>query len=203
MNLALLACVSVLSCATRPSADDPAAALRAADRAFFQATRERGLEGWLAWFAADAVVFPPEGALAVGSADIRRHYAAQSGFPARGFVWEPETALLSAAGDFGWTIGRWGNDASGTPSWSGRYLTVWRKDPGGAWKVVADCGYDPQFAARLPGLAAAPSALGRGREHEFHSAGGECGGKFLSVWRRNADGTHELVTETGLLQAKR
>jgi len=220
MKTALLVTLLALGALGHVPAGDPADVLRAADRAFFTATRERGLEGWLSWFAADAIVFPPEGPLAVGSASVRSHYASQPGFPRKGFVWEPESAGISAAGDFGWTTGRWGSDAGGTASWAGKYLTVWRKDADGAWKAVADCALDPAYAARLPGLSAPPQTLGRESEHAFRSAagdvsatlgswwandasGGEAGGKFLSVWRRNADGSHELVAETGILQAKR
>ena len=217
----LVPCALALCSSPAPRAPgDPADVLREADRAFCRTTREQGLEGWLAWFAADAVVFPPSGALAVGSAAVRRHYAGIDGFPAQGFLWEPESAAISAAGDFGWTTGRAGNDASGAPAWNGQYLTVWRKEADGSWKVVADCANDARYAARLPGLAGPPATIGRESEQVFRSAagelwatagswwaadssGGETGGKFLSVWCRNADGSHELVAETGILQAKR
>lgn len=31
----------------------------------------------------------------------------------------------------------------------------------------------------------------------------ETGGKYLSVWRARAESAHELVAETGILQARR
>ena len=209
-----------LPLAGSPAPEDPADVLKAADRAFFQDTRKNGLEGWLGWFAGDAVVFPPDGALAAGSDRIRAHYESQASFPPKGFVWEPDAASISAARDFGWTIGRWGNDATGTPVWNGKYLSVWRKEPDGSWKVVADCSYDPGFDTRMPGLTGAPHSLCRESERRFRSdagelevsagswfalddGGGECGGKFLSIWRRHADGSLQLVAETGILQARR
>lgn len=216
--LTAVLCAAALS-DPRP-AEDPADVLRESDRAFFRATREKGLEGWLGWFADDAVVFPPSGALAVGRDEVRRHYASLGGFPPRGFLWDPEEAGLATSGDLGWTIGRAGNDASGTPVWTGRYLTVWRKQPDGAWRVVSDCSFDPRYAAVLPGLSEPPTTVGREREHRFASASGElsaclgswwaadaegseAGGKYLALWRKNADGSQELVTETGILQARR
>lgn len=206
--------------ATQASAD-PAEVLRAADRAFFQATRERGLEGWLSFFADDAAVYPPEGPLVVGARDVRASYASQAGFPAKGFVWEPLEAGISTAGDLGWTLGHAGNDAGGTPVWSeGRYLSVWRRAADGSWRVVTDLGGDPGFARRLGGLDGAPATLGRESEHVFRSAQGELtavlgswwatdaagvevGGRYLSVWRRHADGTHELVIENGFARSAR
>lgn len=200
--------------------EDPTEVLRADDRAFFRATRERGLEGWLAWFAADAVVFPPAGALAIGSDAVRKHYASLGGFPAKDFTWDPTEAGIAAGGDFGWTRGHWGSDASGKPVWAGEYLSVWRKEKDGAWKVVADCAYAPDFAAKLPGLTGPPVSSGSETECRFASAAGdlaatagswwtsdangtEVGGKFLSVWRRNPDGSHERLWATGVLQTKR
>lgn len=219
MNTVRFALVLALAAGVPVPSGDPADVLKEADRAFFRATREKGLEGWLAWFASDAVVFPPSGALAVGSEAVRRHFEAQSGFPARGFIWEPERAGISASGDLGWTIGRAGNDATGTAVWQSHYLTVWRKTSG-AWQVVSDCGYDERFAARLPGLGGPPATFGREAEEVFTSdvgdlfatagswwandaGGAEAGGKFLSVWRKNAEHVHELEVETGILQVKR
>ena len=202
------------------AADDPAEVLKAADRAFFQDTRKNGLEGWLGGFAEDAVVLPPNGPLVVGIGEIRSYYEGQGGFPPAGFAWEPETASISSAGDFGWTTGHWGSDASGKATWSGKYLSVWRKEPDGSWKVVADCPYDPGYDKRLTGLTGPPRSYSRESERQFRSSGGdleatmgswwaidenskECGGKFLTMWRRHADNSLQLMADTGLLQAVR
>lgn len=48
--------------------------LAAKDREFCRATEVRGLEGWLAWFDGEAVIFPPRGPLITGSAELRRYY---------------------------------------------------------------------------------------------------------------------------------
>jgi ketosteroid isomerase-like protein len=214
-----LALALVLAQAGAARADDPAEVLRAADRAFFQDTRKNGLEGWLGWFAEDAVVVPPSGPLAVGSEAIRKHYEGQRGFPYKGFVWQPDTASISSLGDFGWTIGSWGSDATGEAVWNGKYLTVWRKGPDGTWKVVVDCPYDPGYDKRLPGLSGAPRSCTRESERVFLSASGEleasvgswyaldadqgeCGGKFVEVWRRQTDQALKLVVDTGLLQPR-
>ncbi len=218
---ALLASILVLASGASALRSDPADVLREADRAFCRDTRERGLEGWVAWFADDAVLLPPAGPLVSGGAEVRAHFASQTGFPQKGFLWEPLEAGISAAGDFGWTSGRAGNDASGTPVWSpGRYLSVWQRQADGAWRVVSDLGGETGFASRLGGLRGPPVTFGREREHVIRSpsddhfavlgswwasdeAGSEIGGRFLSVWRRNPDGTHELVIENGFPQPRR
>jgi len=52
--------------------------------------------------------------------------------------------MMGPSGDMGYTWchyeGR-GKDAHGTPVLtSGRYITMWRKEPDGKWKVVLDAG---------------------------------------------------------------
>jgi ketosteroid isomerase-like protein len=220
----MLSTLLILALSSLPAAQEPrvdsAEVVREADRAFFRETRARGLEGWLSCFSADAVVFPPAAPLALGSEALRRHYTSLGGFPAGDFLWEPEEAGLSAAGDFGWTRGRWGSDASGSPVWAGQYLSMWRKEADGAWKVVADCSYVPDYATKLAGLAGAPVTSGSESEASFRSLAGdlsasagnwwtsdaqgnEIGGTFLSVWRRNPDGTEERLFSTGVVLPER
>lgn len=218
MLAAFLTLALALPQEARPKAADPAHVLREADLAFWRATNERGLEGWLSFFADDAVVFPPQGELVTGAAPIRAYYAAQA-FPPEGFRWEPEAAGIAASADLGWTSGRWGIDDGTRVAWRGRYLSLWRKTASG-WEVVADCGGEPDFARKVPGLAGAPVTLGRESARTFRArdgsleatlgdwwahdaAGGECGGKYLSVWRRDASGVLELAAETGIVQPRR
>jgi ketosteroid isomerase-like protein len=212
--------VLALALFATPLPQDGADALREADRAFCRDTRARGRAGWLAWFAEDAVVFPPDGTLAVGAAEVRKHYESLSGFPAKDFLWEPTEAELALSGDLGWTRGRWGSDAGGSAKWAGEYLSVWRKEASGAWRVVADCGFAPDYATRLAGLAGPPLTSGSQTERRFASAAGdltamagtwwasdadgtEAGGTFLSLWRRHPDGSQERISATGIAREAR
>jgi len=57
--------------------------------------------------------------------------------------WQPVFADISLSGDFGYTTGPWEwkkkkNDNQ--PSGYGYYNSIWRKIPGGSWKVVIDIG---------------------------------------------------------------
>jgi ketosteroid isomerase-like protein len=61
--------------------------------------------------------------------------------------WVPTGAGAAGSGDLAWTTGRFrlerrGED--GKPSAAeGRYLTVWARGAGGAWRVALDCGLEP------------------------------------------------------------
>ena len=64
--------------------------------------------------------------------------------PATSLTWEPERADIAASGDLGWTTGSFvsaGVGPDGDPIRSeGRYVSIWRLQADGSWKVVMDLG---------------------------------------------------------------
>ncbi len=118
-------------------------ALLKAEAVFGADAASRGVEGWLDHFAPDAAIFPPGQPVVTGLANIRAHYA-RTGFSPKGLTWKPQEAVVAASGDLGYTFGTWeaaGADAEGKPMvQTGKYLTVWRRQPDGTWKVAADIG---------------------------------------------------------------
>ncbi|HLL53542.1 MAG TPA: DUF4440 domain-containing protein [Myxococcaceae bacterium] len=142
------ACVRRVAPDAAPRADasgDAETARRAlldADRAFADATAKRGVEGWTSWFTANGVMLPLNGPLVEGHAAIRDLMRRSLGFPGFRLEWQPLRAEVSRAGDLGYTIGRF--EASTLRNGErivlqrGKYLSVWRKQPDGGWKVEAD-----------------------------------------------------------------
>ena len=130
--------------ATRP---DPAArrgVLLEADRAFAAATAERGVDGWVSYFAAEGTQFPPHG-MARGHEEIRRRMAPVFADPDNTLRWEPTFEDVAASGDLGYTVGRWENatratDGSTSVTARGSYVTIWRRQADGTWNVVVDIG---------------------------------------------------------------
>jgi ketosteroid isomerase-like protein len=117
--------------------------LIAADRAFYKSTSEKGLEGWLSWFAEDAVVFPTRGPIVEGLPAIKKLYE-ETKFSPKGLSWKPKRAIIADSGELGYTYGvaSWeqkGADGKITVH-HGKYMTVWRRQDDGSWKVVADIG---------------------------------------------------------------
>jgi len=117
------------------------AAIMDADIAFAQATKARGVDGWVEYFADSGVQVTP-GHNYVGKAAIRALMAAELGDTTHLLSWRPTSAEASASGDLGYTIGRWewGPRSGGPPERRGTYVTIWRKQADGAWKVVLDVG---------------------------------------------------------------
>jgi ketosteroid isomerase-like protein len=107
---------------------------------FAQDTAKGGGKAFSSWFADDAVT------LANKEAPVRGHsaIAAQATWAPEQYqlTWTPQSGLMSPAGDMGYTWGHYeghAKDRSGNAfTTSGRYMTIWKKQSDGQWKVVLD-----------------------------------------------------------------
>lgn len=107
-------------------------------------TAKGGGPAFASWFASDAVT------LANGKPPVVGHdaiAAAATWTPAAyQLTWKVEGARMSQTGDMGFTWGHYdgvAKDAEGNPvKTSGRYMTVWKKQPDGTWKVEVDASND-------------------------------------------------------------
>jgi ketosteroid isomerase-like protein len=145
--------ILALGCATSPQASrfgssDGRTAIMDADRAFNRAAQERRGEGWAAFFA-DTTMWPIQLAPAgSGAAATRERSTRMWRNPNFTLEWNPIYADVAASGDLGYTIGKWTRtvkDSTGAATTAhGTYLTVWRKQKDGSWKVVADTGDEDQ-----------------------------------------------------------
>lgn len=119
-------------------------AIMQADLDFCAATKEKRLDGWMSYFAEDATGFPPGKKMIRGKESLRAYYATWFTDPNLVIDWKPVIAEASASGDLGMTIGEAEfrtKDKDGKPvSNPGKYLTVWKKQKDGSWKVIADLG---------------------------------------------------------------
>lgn len=111
---------------------------------FARDTAQGGGAAFAKWFAPDAVVLSNGKAPVMGQSAI----AASANWTAEQYqlTWTPEGARMSASGDMGFTWGSYegrSKDRDGTPIFTtGRYMTVWKKQPDGSWKVELDASND-------------------------------------------------------------
>lgn len=123
---------------------------------FAKATAEGGGKAFASFFAEDAVALSNGKAAVIGHAAI----AAQSTWSPKDYqlTWTPQGGVMGPAGDMGYTWGHYegrSKDHAGNPVvTTGRYMTVWRKQPDGAWKAILDASNEEPAAAgdccRLP-----------------------------------------------------
>ena len=138
--LALL-CLSLLSQAasTQKNADREAVlrSLVEAERAFASLSEARGIkESFVANLADDGILFRP-GPVA-GKKWMEEHPA-----PAGVLSWRPDFADVARSGELGYTAGPWEfreKSLEDKPVAHGQFVTIWKKQPDGAWKVAVDLG---------------------------------------------------------------
>ncbi len=122
----------------------PADALMRADAAFDSATAATGIDGWVSFFAEDGAMMPSGGPVIRGPGEIRKLMGPEFATPGFSIRWKPGGAEVSASEDLGYTFGTStviapGPDGKPVTRY-GKYLTVWRKQADGAWKVAMDIG---------------------------------------------------------------
>jgi ketosteroid isomerase-like protein len=138
---------AVLVVAITGSAQEPALpALQAmveAERAFAQAATQKGIrDSFLDYFAADSIAFNPA---PISAPDRLRQRPARA-FSEAELRWEPRMGDVAASGELGWLTGpstftdHTVADARPQP---GNYLSVWRRQPDGEWRVFIDQGSQP------------------------------------------------------------
>ena len=129
-----------------PPAADALEELRAADRAYCIDVGEHGLEAWVSAYAEDGMRVDLFGEIAQGRDAILNADAKLFADPSARLFWEPLHAAVFADGREGITRGEWHFLVQGQEVASGAYLTLWRRDSAGRWKVALDTGA-PQVPA--------------------------------------------------------
>jgi ketosteroid isomerase-like protein len=168
----LIAALAAAGCAQQPTAPaitDDAASLAAAESAFAaHSVREDMRAAFLANFADDGVV-------------VRNGWANSSDFlktqPAPPIVldWRPAHAEVAASGELGLSTGPWkatSKDKPAAPPAFGQYVSVWRREAGGPWKVAVDIGIDNPGNALwdAPLESSAPSGSSASPARDIESA---------------------------------
>jgi ketosteroid isomerase-like protein len=102
----------------------------------------RGGAAFADWFADDGVALGNGAAPQIGKIAITK--SANWSPKVYQLVWTPTDAVMGPSGDMGYTWGHFeghSKDANGNPvTTTGRYMTIWRREPDGNWKVVLDSG---------------------------------------------------------------
>ena len=109
----------------------------------------RGGAAFADWFAEDGVALGNGAQPNIGRVAIAK--SANWDPKVYQLIWTPTDALMGPSGDMGYTWGHFeghSKDANGNPvTTKGRYMTIWRKEPNGQWKVVLDAGANEPVAA--------------------------------------------------------
>ena len=119
------------------------------ERQFAADVAKGGGKAFASWFAGDAVALSNGQPAKLGRGAI----AAGANWDAAAYqlTWTPTAAQMGPSNDMGFTWGHYegrSKDAHGNPVVvSGRYITVWKKQPDGRWRVALDASTDEPPAA--------------------------------------------------------
>jgi ketosteroid isomerase-like protein len=133
-------------------------ALLQLDREWSQTTKD--VDKFLSYFAPDASAYAPGMPIATGSESLRKMFTSMISLPGFALQWAPAKADVSAAGDLGYTAGTYEATMGGATE-RGKYVTVWKKQSDGQWKVSDDI-FNADTAPRGPAtqhVMVAPGAI--------------------------------------------
>ena len=132
-------------------AETPEAAIRAiveGERRFYEMGQAQGTRAaFLEFLADDSIVFQP------GPVDGKKAWGARSD-GGLWLTWQPVFAAMSRSADLGYTTGPAEfrkNKEDEKPFGYGQYISIWRKQKDGAWKVALDVGHGNPRPPNPPG----------------------------------------------------
>jgi steroid delta-isomerase-like uncharacterized protein len=156
-GLAVAAAAAVTLASGGAAAQDleVAEAVRAADRALAKVgCIDKNLEAFVASWEPSGSVMMSNAPIATGTDAVRAAFAPFFALPGSHCGWEAKAVVVARSGELGYSTGAYTNgytDPQGRAVEDrGSYLTVWRKDARGQWRVA--------FDTAVSGL---PAALGR------------------------------------------
>ena len=110
------------------------------DLAFSYTSKEQGVNAaFIEYIADDGVILRPDKMPFVGKNVISELFTSDdSGFT---LTWKPLFAEIAISGELGYTYGTY-EFTVGENIQRGTYLSIWKKDRTGKWKLVLDSGND-------------------------------------------------------------
>jgi len=117
-------------------------ALLAADAAWMKVYSAKDLEKSVAFFDDEGSMLPSNAPIATGKDALTKSIGSAFATPDYTLSWHANKVGVARSGELGYTSGTYDfsmKDAPGkTISDKGKYLTVWKKEADGTWKVLLD-----------------------------------------------------------------
>lgn len=133
--------MSHLSADASPKAT--AETLKQLEGEFMKAALEHGSAGYMSYYADNAAELPNGADVISGKENIAKTMGFLDDKNNR-LTWSPVAADISASGDLGYTYGTFefrAKDKDGKETVDhGKYMSVWKKQADGSWKVAVDMG---------------------------------------------------------------
>jgi ketosteroid isomerase-like protein len=117
-------------------------AIYAADQEWARVFGAKDLKSSLEFCTNDASFMAPSAPVAEGKDAIGKSFAAFFTLPDLKITWRPIKIEVARSGELGYSTGAYNmsfkDPAGKTLTDRGKYVTVWKKQPNGRWKVIYD-----------------------------------------------------------------
>lgn len=147
VSLYLAAMLVMVGCSSSraPGPDTRAAdeaAVRKADADWVKAAQSKQLDNWVAYYADDAVVLPPNEKTATDKDSIRKLIGDLLSLPNLSVSWTPTKSEVAKSGDLAYLYGTYQLSFTGpdgkTVDDRGKTLEIWKKQADANWKCIVD-----------------------------------------------------------------
>jgi uncharacterized protein (TIGR02246 family) len=152
LAIAALLAVSFTAACANQTAQAPApppdtrkadeAAIRAASADWSKAAQAKDLDKAVSFYAEDSAYFVDKGAMVKGKNSIGMVWKDMLAQPGPGLSFQASYVEVARSGDLGYEYGTYSlvsEEKKGKPKTEiGKYVTVWKKQKDGAWKVAVD-----------------------------------------------------------------
>jgi uncharacterized protein (TIGR02246 family) len=139
----MIAC-SVSGCretAREPDMGSEIEAIRALDASWVTAGQSKNVDAWLAFYAEDATVLPPNEPVAASREAIRRTVSELLNLPGLSIDWKPAKIEVARSGELAYLYGAYSlawDDGAKRATDKGKSLEIWKKERDGRWKCIVD-----------------------------------------------------------------
>jgi uncharacterized protein (TIGR02246 family) len=118
------------------------AAIRRLDAAWVKAAASKDSDAWVAFYADNATVLPPNEKALTGKAAVRRSIGEFLSLPNLQLSWEPTKVEVARSGDLAYLYGAYSmtmTDERGKPVTDfGKNVEIWKKQSNGSWRCIVD-----------------------------------------------------------------
>ncbi len=134
--------LAISGCAPQVDVAVEEAAIRTALGEAWNAVIAKDVDKFIALCADEDIMFPPNAPIVRGKQEVREYMSQFFASPGYSMSRQPPQIEVSGAGDLAYTWDTFEltvNDAEGNPvTQNAKHVVVWKKEPQGTWKIVAD-----------------------------------------------------------------
>jgi uncharacterized protein (TIGR02246 family) len=121
---------------------DNEATIRRLDAAWVKAAETKDADAWVAFYADNATVLPPNEKALTDKTAIRKSIAGLLNLPNLQLSWEPTKVEVAKSGDLAYLYGAYSltmTDEKGKPVTDfGKNVEIWKRQADGSWRCIVD-----------------------------------------------------------------